>query len=35
VEVFGNLQAGDEVVMRGAEGLRDGGEINIVRAAAD
>ena len=33
IEVFGELSAGDEVVVRGAEGLSDGMAINIVRAA--
>jgi RND family efflux transporter MFP subunit len=35
IEVFGDLLAGDEVVIRGAEGLSDGMAIEIVRAAAD
>jgi RND family efflux transporter MFP subunit len=35
IEVFGDLVAGDEVVIRGAEGLSDGMTIEIVRAAAD
>lgn len=35
IEVFGDLAAGDEVVIRGAEGLSDGATIDIVRAAAD
>jgi RND family efflux transporter MFP subunit len=35
IEVFGDLVAGDEVVIRGAEGLSDGMAIEIVRAAAD
>ena len=35
IEVFGDLNAGDEVVVRGAEGLSDGMAIDIVRAAAD
>jgi len=35
IEVFGDMQAGDEVVIRGAEGLRDGGEMDIVPAAVD
>jgi RND family efflux transporter MFP subunit len=33
IEVFGELSPGDEVVVRGAEGLSDGMAINIVRAA--
>ncbi len=33
IEVFGELSAGDEVVVRGAEGLSDGMAVNIVRAA--
>jgi RND family efflux transporter MFP subunit len=35
IEVFGDLVAGDEVVIRGAEGLSDGMAIEIVRAVAD
>jgi multidrug efflux pump subunit AcrA (membrane-fusion protein) len=35
IEVFGALSVGDEVVVRGAEGLSDGMDINIVRAAVD
>jgi RND family efflux transporter MFP subunit len=35
IEVFGDLVAGDEVVIRGAEGLSDGMAIEIVRAAID
>jgi len=35
IEIFGELSAGDEVVIRGAEGLSDGMAINIVRAAVD
>ncbi len=35
IEVFGDLAAGDEVVIRGAEGLSDGATIDIVRAAVD
>ena len=35
IEVFGDLVAGDEVVIRGAEGLSDGMAIEIVRAAVD
>jgi len=35
IEVFGDLVVGDEVVIRGAEGLSDGMAIEIVRAAAD
>jgi len=35
IEVFGDLVAGDEVVIRGAEGLGDGMAVEIVRAAAD
>lgn len=35
IEVFGELSAGDEVVIRGAEGLSDGTMIDIVRTAAD
>ncbi len=35
IEVFGDLNAGDEIVVRGAEGLSDGMAIDIVRAAAD
>ena len=35
IEVFGDLAAGDEVVIRGAEGLSDGATIDIVRVVAD
>ena len=35
IEVFGDLAVGDEVVIRGAEGLSDGATIDIVRAAVD
>ena len=35
IEIFGELSAGDEVVVRGAEGLSDGMAINIVRAAVN
>lgn len=35
IEVFGDLAEGDEVVVRGAEGLSDGMAIAIVQAAAD
>ncbi len=35
IEVFGDLSAGDVVVIRGAEGLDDGMAIEIVRAAVD
>lgn len=35
IEVFGDIEEGDEVVVRGAEGLSDGAAINIVRAAVD
>lgn len=35
IEVFGDLVAGDHVVIRGAEGLSDGMAINIMRAAAN
>ncbi len=35
IEVFGDLRSGDQVVVRGAEGLSDGMTINIVRAAVD
>ena len=35
VEVFGDLQAGDVVVIRGAEGLSDGMLVEIVRASVD
>jgi RND family efflux transporter MFP subunit len=35
IEIFGELSAGDEVVVRGAEGLSDGAAINIVRAASN
>lgn len=35
IEVFGDLSAGDEVIIRGAEGLSNGMAIDIVRAAVD
>ena len=35
IEVFGDLSAGDEVVVRGAEGLSDGMAIVIIRASVD
>jgi len=35
IEVFGDLVAGDHVVIRGAEGLSDGMAIDIMRAAAN
>ena len=35
IEVFGELAAGDEIVVRGAEGLSDGARIEIVRAVDD
>ena len=35
IEVFGDLVAGDQVVIRGAEGLSDGMAIDIMRAAAN
>ena len=35
IEVFGDLNAGDEVVIRGAEGLSDGMAVEIVRASVD
>jgi len=35
IEVFGELSAGDEIVVRGAEGLSDGMAIEIVRASVD
>lgn len=35
IEVFGDLNAGDEVVIRGAEGLSDGMAVKIVRASVD
>jgi RND family efflux transporter MFP subunit len=35
IEVFGDLVAGDEVVIRGAEGLSDGMAVEIARAATD
>lgn len=35
IEIYGELSAGDEVVVRGAEGLSDGMAVNIVRAATN
>jgi hypothetical protein len=35
IEVYGDLVAGDEVVIRGAEGLSSGMPIAIIRASAD
>lgn len=35
IEVFGDLVAGDDVVIRGAEGLSDGMAIDVMRAAAN
>jgi RND family efflux transporter MFP subunit len=35
IEVFGDLLVGDEVVIRGAEGLDDGMAIDIVRASVE
>ena len=35
IEVFGDLNAGDEVVIRGAEGLSDGMAVKIIRASVD
>lgn len=35
IEVFGELNAGDQVVVRGAEGLSDGMAVNIVSRAAE
>ncbi len=35
IEVFGDLVAGDEVIIRGGEGLSDGMAIDIVQAAAN
>jgi RND family efflux transporter MFP subunit len=35
IEVFGDLRAGDEVVIRGAEGLSSGMPVAIIRESAD
>jgi len=35
IEVFGDLVSGDDVVIRGAEGLSDGMPIDVMRAAAN
>jgi len=35
IEVFGDLSAGDEVVVRGGEGLSEGMAIEIIRASVD
>jgi RND family efflux transporter MFP subunit len=35
IEVFGDLNAGDDVVVRGAEGLSDGMAIDVIGASVD
>tara|TARA_R110002096_G_scaffold124002_4_gene268116 strand:- start:3879 stop:4934 length:1056 start_codon:yes stop_codon:yes gene_type:complete len=34
IEVFGDINDGDQVVVRGAEGLSDGAEVNVVSTTA-
>lgn len=35
IEVFGELSAGDQIIVRGAEGLHDGMAVNIISTASD